>query len=156
MFGLKQRSTYEEIINHVKSQEEQRVSLPNRVASIIHNSVKYQSFINEHLNDLEEQQNKSFKPNILQNEIKQQKGVGNHQVNIKTFDMTKDDDDGNYDTPFQSRQSSGDGNYLTPIPPTPPSEISETISSVTDEEERKKNNKLNGLQNQQRNTSVIQ
>ena len=110
MFGLKQRSTYEEIIKHVKSQEEHRVSLPNRVASIIHNSVKYQSFINEHLNDLEEQQNKSFKHKILQNGIKQQNGVGNHQVNIKTFDMTKDDDDGNYDTPFQSRQSSGNGN----------------------------------------------
>ena len=136
MFGLKQRSTYEEIINHVKSQEEQRVSVPNRVASIIHNSIKYQSFINEHLNDLEEQQNKSFKHNILQNEIKQQKGTGNHQVNIKTFDMTKDDDDGKFETP--SRQSSGNGNYLTPIPPTPQSEISETISSVTEEEERKK------------------
>ena len=40
MFGLKQRSTYEEIIKHVKSQEEQRVSLPNRVASIIHNFIK--------------------------------------------------------------------------------------------------------------------
>ena len=73
MFGLKQRSTYEEIIKHVKSQEEQRVSLPNRVASIIHNSVKYQSFINEHLNDLEEQQNKAFKHNVLQNEIKNKK-----------------------------------------------------------------------------------
>ena len=84
MFGLKQRSTYEEIIKHVKSQEERRVSLPNRVASIIHNSIKYQSFINEHLNDLEEQGNKAFKHNILQNEIKQQKGVGNHQVNKST------------------------------------------------------------------------
>ena len=70
MFGLKQRSTYEEIINHVKSQEEKRVSLPNRISSIIHNSIKYQSFINEHLNDLEEQQNKAFKHQILQNEIK--------------------------------------------------------------------------------------
>ena len=69
MFGLKQRSTYEEIIKHVKSQEEQRVSLPSRISSIIHNSIKYQSFINEHLNDLEEQQNKAFKHNILQNEM---------------------------------------------------------------------------------------
>ena len=60
MFGLKQRSTYEEIISYVKSQEEQRVSVPNRVASIIHNSIKYQSFINEHLTDLEEQQNKKI------------------------------------------------------------------------------------------------
>ena len=132
MFGLKQRSTYEEIIKHVKSQEEQRVSLPNRVANIIHNSIKYQSFINEHLNDLEEQQNKAFKHNILQNEIKKQKGVGNHQVNVKTYDMTKGDDDGDYETPG----SNGNGNYDTPEP-SPESEISSTISSVTDEEERK-------------------
>ena len=142
MFGLKQRSTYEEIINHVKSQEEQRVSLPNRVAGIIHNSIKYQSFINEHLNDLEEQQNKAFKHNILQNEIKQQKGVGNHQVNIKTFDMTKDDDDGNYDTPASN--GNGNGNYLTPEPHSE-SDITETISSVTDEEERKKQDQLTAV-----------
>ena len=139
MFGLKQRSTYEEIINHVKSQEEKRVSLPNRVASIIHNSVKYQSFINEHLNDLEEQQNKAFKHNILQNEVKKQKGVGNHLVNVKTYDMTKDDDDGNFETP--SRQSS----YLTPVAPTPESDITDTISSVTDEEERKKQDQLTSV-----------
>ena len=133
MFGLKQRSTYEELINYVKNQEEQRVSVPNRVASIIHNSIKYQYFINEHLNDLEEQQNKKNKHEMLQNEIKQQTGVGNHQVNVKMFDMTKDDDDGNYDTPG----SNGNGNYNTPAP-TPASDISDTISSVLDEEEREK------------------
>ena len=139
MFGLKQRSTYEEIIKHVKSQEEQRVSLPNRVASVIHNSVKYQSFINEHLNDLEEQQNKAFKHNVLQNEIKKQKGVGNHEVNKSTpqrFNIAQDGDDGDYDTPG----SNGNGDYNTPA-----SEISETISSVTDEEERKKQDQLKAV-----------
>ena len=49
--------------------------------------------------------------------------------------MTKDDDDGNYDTPG----SNGNGNYLTPEP-SPESDISETISSVTDEEKKKKTN----------------
>ena len=142
MFGLKQRSTYEEIIKHVKSQEEQRVSLPNRVASIIHNSIKYQSFINEHLNDLEEQQNKAFKHNILQNEIKKQKGVGNHQVNVKTYDMTKDDDDGDYDTPDSN--GNGNGNYLTPTPHSE-SDITDTISSVTSEEEKKKQDQLRSV-----------
>ena len=136
MFGLKQRSTYEEIIKHVKSQEEQRVFLPNRISNIIHNSIKYQSFINEHLNDLEEQQNKAFKHNILQNEIRSQKASGNHQVNVTTYDITKSDNDGNYETP----ESDGNGNYNTPAP-TPASEIRETISSVTDEENRK--NKTN-------------
>ena len=141
MFGLKQRSTHEEIINHVKSQEEQRVSLPNRVASIIHNSVKYQSFINEHLEILEEQQNKAFKHQILQNEIKKQKGVGNHEVNKSTpqqFNIAQDDDDGNFETP--SRQSS----YLTPEPHSE-SDITGTISSVTEEEERKKQDQLTSV-----------
>ena len=148
MFGLKQRSTYEEIINHVKSQEEQRVSLPNRVASIIHNSVKYQSFINEHLNDLEEQQNKAFKHQILQNEIKKQKGVGNHEVNKSTpqqFNIAQDDDDGNYDTPGSNGNGNGNGNYLTPIPHSTESDISETISSVLDEEGKNKDDQLKAV-----------
>ena len=51
--------------------------------------------------------------------------------------MTKDDDDGNYDTPA----SNGNGNYLTPEPQSE-SDITDTISSVTDEEERKKQDQL--------------
>ena len=145
MFGLKQRSTYEEIIKHVKSQEEQRVSLPNRVANIIHNSIKYQSFINEHLNDLEEQQNKAFKHNVLQNEIKKQKGVGNHEVNKSTpqqFNIAQDDDDGDYDTPDSN--GNGNGNYLTPTPHSE-RDITDTISSVTSEEEKKKQDQLRSV-----------
>ena len=137
MFGLKQRHTYDQLINIVKDGGEIKLELPNRDATIIRNSQKYQSLLHEHLNDLEEQQNKAFKHNILQNEIKQQKGAGNHQVNVKTYDMTKGDDDENYDTPG----SNGNGDYNTPAP-TPASEISETISSVTDEEERKKQDQL--------------
>ena len=138
MLGLKPRHTYDQLINIVKSGGEIRLELPNRDANIIRNSQKYQSLLHEHLNDLEEAQNKVAKHNILQNEIKQQKGVGNHQVNVKTFDMTKDDDDGKYDT---AGESNGNGDYNTPAP-TPASEISETISSVTDEEERKKKDQL--------------
>jgi len=57
--------------------------------------------------------------------------------------MTKDDDDGNYDTPASNGNGNGNGNgnYLTPAP-TPESDISETISSVTEEEERKKQDQL--------------
>ena len=54
--------------------------------------------------------------------------------------MTKDDDDGDYDTP----SSNGNGDYNTPAP-SPASEISETISSVTDEEERKKQDQLKAV-----------
>ena len=128
MFGLKPRHTYDQLINIVKDGGEIRLELPNRDANIIRNSQKYQSLLHEHLNDLEEAQNKVAKHNILQNEIEKQKGVGNHQVNVKTYDMTKNDydDDGIYD-----------GNHDTPEP-SPESDISTIISSVIDEEERKK------------------
>ena len=143
MFGLKQRHTYDQLINIVKDGGEIKLELPNRDATIIRNSQKYQSLLHEHLNDLEEQQNKVAKHNILQNEIKQQKGVGNHQINVKTFDMTKDDDDGKYDTAGESN-GNGNGNYLTPEPHSE-SDITETISSVTDEEERKKQDQLKAV-----------
>ena len=142
MLGLKPRHTYDQLINIVKDGGELKLELPNRDATIIRDSQKYQSLLHEHLNDLEEAQNKVAKHNILQNEIKQQKGVGNHQVNIKTFDMTKDDDDGNYDTPGSN--GNGNGNYLTPEP-SPESDISDTISSVTDEEKRKKEDQLKAV-----------
>lgn len=140
MFGLKQRHTYDQLINVVKDGGELKLELPNRDASIIRNSQKYQSLLHEHLNELEEAQNKVAKHNILQNEIKQQKGAGNHQINVKTYDMTKGDDDGDYETPG----SNGNGDYNTPEP-SPESEISSTISSVTDEEERKKQDQLKAV-----------
>ena len=139
MFGLKQRHTYDELINIVRDGGEIKLELPNRDANIIRNSQKYQSLLHEHLNELEEAQNKVAKHNILQNEIKQQKGVGNHQINVKTYDMSKDDDDGDYETPGSN--GNGNGNYLTPEPHSE-SDITETISSVTDEEERKKQDRL--------------
>ena len=143
MLGLKPRHTYDQLINIVKEGGEIKLELPNRDANIIRNSQKYQSLLHEHLNDLEEAQNKVAKHNILTDEIKKQKGVGNHQVNVKTFDMTKDDDDGNYETPSQSN-GNGNGNYLTPEPHSE-SDITETISSVTDEEERKKQDQLTAV-----------
>ena len=142
MLGLKPRHTYDQLINIVKEGGEIKLELPNRDANIIRNSQKYQSLLHEHLNDLEEHQNKVAKHSILTDEIKKQKGVGNHQVNKSTpqqFNMAKDDDDGNYETP--SSNGNGNGNYLTPEP-APESDISETISSVTDEEERKKQDQL--------------
>ena len=136
MLGLKPRHTYDQLINVVKEGGEIKLELPDRDANIIRNSQKYQSLLHEHLNDLEEHQNKVAKHNILTDEIKQRTGVGNHQVNIKTFDVTKDDDDGKYETPGSN--GNGNGNYLTPIPHSTESEISETISSVTDEEKKKR------------------
>ena len=56
--------------------------------------------------------------------------------------MTKDDDDGNYDTPASN--GNGNGNYLTPEPQSE-SDITDTISSVTDEEERKKQDQLTSV-----------
>ena len=144
MLGLKPRHTYDQLINIVKEGGEIKLELPNRDANIIRNSQKYQSLLHEPLNELEEAQNKVAKHNILQNEIKQQKGVGNHQVNKSTpqqFNMAKDDDDGNYETPSNGN---GNGNYLTPEPHSE-SDITETISSVTDEEERKKQDQLTAV-----------
>ena len=138
MLGLKPRHTYDQLINIVKEGGEIKLELPNRDANIIRNSQKYQSLLHEHLNDLEEAQNKVAKHNILTDEIEQQKGVGNHQVNIKTFDMTKDDDDGKYETPGSNGNGNGNGSYLTPVPHSKEREISETISAVFDEEDMKK------------------
>ena len=70
MFGLKPRHTYDQLINIVKDGGEIKLELPNRDANIIRNSQKYQSLLHEHLNDLEEHQNKVAKRNILTDEIK--------------------------------------------------------------------------------------
>ena len=73
MFGLKPRHTYDQLINIVRDGGELKLELPNRDATIIRNSQKYQSLLHEHLNDLEEAQNKVAKHNILQNGIKNKK-----------------------------------------------------------------------------------
>ena len=73
MLGLKPRHTYDQLINIVKDGGELKLELPNRDATIIRDSQKYQSLLHEHLNDLEEAQNKVAKHNILQNEIKNKK-----------------------------------------------------------------------------------
>ena len=73
MLGLKPRHTYDQLINIVKEGGEIKLELPNRDANIIRNSQKYQALLHEHLNDLEEHQNKVAKHNILTDEIKKTK-----------------------------------------------------------------------------------
>ena len=54
MLGLKRRHTYDELLNIIKSDGEKKVELPNRIASQIRGSIKYQGLLNDRLNELQE------------------------------------------------------------------------------------------------------
>ena len=153
MLGLKRRHTYEEVLNILKTDGGKKVELPNSTASQIRGSIKYQGLLNDHLNELQEIQNKIHKQSILPHGIRQQNGTGNHQINMRLFH------DGDYDTAIGSTRSYG----------TPPStiasssssssssrDVTDTISSVEDELERKKQDRLKYIQeNTSQNQSKV-
>ena len=140
MLGLKRRHTYDELLNIIKSDGEKKVELPNRIASQIRGSIKYQGLLNDHLNELQEIQNKIHKQSILTHEIRQQNGTGNHQINMRLFN------DEDYDTAlgsiYGSSSSSSSSTNNTSSSSSSSSDITSTISSVEDELERKKQDQL--------------
>ena len=146
MLGLKRRHTYDELLNIIKSDGEKKVELPNRIASQIRGSIKYQGLLNDHLNELQEIQNKVHKQSILTHEIRQQKGTGNHQINMR---LSNDgDNDGDNDSampPLESidgssstnnTSSSSSNNTSSSSSSSSSSDITSTISSVESELER--------------------
>ena len=149
MLGLKRRHTYDELLNIIKTDGEKKVELPNRIASQIRGSIKYQGLLNDHLNELQEIQNKIHKQSILTHEIRQQNGTGNHQINMKLSN------DGDYDTALgsiygsissgsssTSSSSSSANNTSSSSSSSSSSDITSTISSVEDELERKRQDQL--------------
>ena len=140
MLGLKRRHTYDELLNIIKSDGEKKVELPNRIASQIRGSIKYQGLLNDHLNELQEIQNKIHKQSILTHEIRQQNGTGNHQINMKLSN------DGDYDTALgsiygsissgSSSSSSANNTSSSSSSSSSSSDITSTISSVEDDLER--------------------
>ena len=145
MLGLKRRHTYDELLNIIKSDGEKKVELPNRIASQIRGSIKYQGLLNDHLNELQEIQNKVHKQSILTHEIRQQKGTGNHQINMR---LSNDgDNDGDNDSampPLETitNNSSSNNTSSSSSSSSSSSDITSTISSVEDELERKKQDQL--------------
>ena len=150
MLGLKRRHTYDELLNIIKSDGEKKVELPNRIASQIRGSIKYQGLLNDHLNELQEIQNKIHKQSILTHEIRQQNGTGNHQINMRLSN------DGDYDTALgsiygsissgssstSSSSSSANNTSSSSSSSSSSSDITSTISSVEDELERKRQDQL--------------
>ena len=139
MLGLKRRHTYDELLNIIKSDGEKKVELPNRIASQIRGSIKYQGLLNDHLNELQEIQNKVHKQSILTHEIRQQKGTGNHQINMR---LSNDgDNDGDNDSampPLETitNNSSSNNTSSSSSSSSSSSDITSTISSVESELER--------------------
>ena len=146
MLGLKRRHTYDELLNIIKSDGEKKVELPNRIASQIRGSIKYQGLLNDHLNELQEIQNKVHKQSILTHEIRQQNRTGNHQINMRLYN------DEDFDTALggsifgsissSSSSSSSTNNTSSSSSSSSSSDITSTISSVEDELERKKQDQL--------------
>jgi len=140
MLGLKRRHTYDELLNIIKTDGEKKVELPNRIASQIRGSIKYQGLLNDHLNELQEIQNKIHKQSILTHEIRQQNGTGNHQINMR---LSNDED---YDTAAGSSYGSSSSSSTTNTSSSSSSsDITSTISSVEDELERKRQDRLKRL-----------
>ena len=67
---LKKRSTFEEVLQIVKEDKPLIQDLPNRFASEVRDSQKYQNLISSDLTEIEEHANRGIKHRVLQESLR--------------------------------------------------------------------------------------